>query len=311
MTHAVPWHTGVGDIGGTRSTFTHTGCYGISDTKNQRLGSHCPLAVSISSRFLSPTCSRWWTRAFPKAFPSTTRWRYLRNDADVKEFLQDVSSFANTFGGHRLSVWTRRAALPPRSFRSQRLIPIMSCSACKRDAPALTPCLRLANKADAIPAGGFVVITRVPRSWNPPHRVLREPSAAADAAGARRRRGDPRWAATGGDAAGGLLEGFPVEWEGQRVARFQLAHPASVDGAQPFRPIHRQPRFRSRPCASIVSTRYNRCCGGLRDLPGLRPLDPSAAASGPHRCRRLNIVRAAPSPRATVRAFRSARLRPV
>ena len=29
-----------------------------------------------------------------------------------------------------------------------------------------------------------------------------------------------------------LLEGFPLEWEGQRVARFQLEHPASVDGGR-------------------------------------------------------------------------------
>jgi hypothetical protein len=29
-----------------------------------------------------------------------------------------------------------------------------------------------------------------------------------------------------------LLTGFPLEWEGQRVARFQLEHPPSVDGGR-------------------------------------------------------------------------------
>ena len=45
---------------------------------------------------------------------------------------------------------------------------------------------------------------------------LHEPGAAADAARAGHRRGDPRRAAAGGMRLEDLLEGFPVEWMEQR-----------------------------------------------------------------------------------------------
>jgi hypothetical protein len=38
---------------------------------------------------------------------------YGRGDADVKEFLKDVSSFANTAGGHLSSEWMRPEAFQP------------------------------------------------------------------------------------------------------------------------------------------------------------------------------------------------------
>jgi len=39
-----------------------------------------------------------------------------------------------------------------------------------------------------------------------------------------------------------LLTGFPLEWEGQRVARFQLEHPPVLTAvAEPSPPIHSQP----------------------------------------------------------------------
>ena len=47
-------------------------------------------------------------------------------------------------------------------------------------------------------------------------RDLRKPGAAADAAGARYRGGDPRRAATGGHGLDDLLKGLPLEWAGQR-----------------------------------------------------------------------------------------------
>ena len=62
-------------------------------------------------------------------------------------------------------------------------------------------------------------------------RVLRRPRAAADAAGAGHRRGDPGWAAAGGVARWTvLMKPFPVEWTEQRRTNSCRKSDASVSG---------------------------------------------------------------------------------
>lgn len=101
------------------------------------------------------------------------RDNYGRSDADVREFLKDVSSFANTEGGHLI-------------------IGLNESNGCAHEICAITDetsdqaLQRLESlirdgiepriygvriKAIPIASGGFVAVVRVPRSWYPPHRV--------------------------------------------------------------------------------------------------------------------------------------------
>lgn len=101
------------------------------------------------------------------------RDQYGRSDSDVKEFLKDVSSFANSAGGHIL-------------------IGVEATNGCAGSTAPLTladvdgEVLRLDNlirdgieprisgvRIKPVPAsaGGVVLVIRVPKSWNPPHRV--------------------------------------------------------------------------------------------------------------------------------------------
>lgn len=97
---------------------------------------------------------------------------YGTSDADKKDFLKDVSSFANSSGGHLVigvdeeqgiaSAVTPVAGNPDTEL--QRLEQMART--------ALEPrVVGMQMRAVPIAAGGSVFVIRVPRSWNPPHRV--------------------------------------------------------------------------------------------------------------------------------------------
>lgn len=96
---------------------------------------------------------------------------YGAKDADVKEFLKDVSSFANTRGGHLVVGIDERARLPTALVGSMvnpdtelaRLEAMMS--------DGIEPRISAQAKAVPLAAGGHAFVIRVARSWNPPHRV--------------------------------------------------------------------------------------------------------------------------------------------
>jgi hypothetical protein len=97
---------------------------------------------------------------------------YSRGDSDVKEFLKDISSFANTAGGHLIigvdetgGVPTGISALTADSDQELQRLENLA-----RD--GIEPRIAgLRMKAVPITAGGFVLVLRIPKSWNPPHRV--------------------------------------------------------------------------------------------------------------------------------------------
>jgi hypothetical protein len=100
------------------------------------------------------------------------REMYGRSDADAKEFLKDVSSFANTAGGHLIIGVDEAAGTPTRitplhGDSDQDLQRLENLS---RD--GLEPRISgLRIRALPINGGGYVLILRIPKSWNPPHRV--------------------------------------------------------------------------------------------------------------------------------------------
>jgi Putative DNA-binding domain len=97
---------------------------------------------------------------------------YGRSDADVREFLKDVSSFANMSGGHLIIGIDENAGVPTRvcplaGDPDQELQRLENLA---RD--GIEPRIaRLRMRAVPINAGGFLLVLRIPKSWNPPHRV--------------------------------------------------------------------------------------------------------------------------------------------
>jgi Putative DNA-binding domain len=98
---------------------------------------------------------------------------YGRTDADIREFLKDVSSFANTAGGHLIIGMDEAAGIPT---AITPLIGIDSDQELQRlenmARDGLEPRVAgLRMKAVQINSGGIVIVLRVPKSFNPPHRV--------------------------------------------------------------------------------------------------------------------------------------------
>jgi Schlafen, AlbA_2 len=97
---------------------------------------------------------------------------YGRGDPDIKEFLKDVSSFANAAGGHLVIGVDETAGVPTgitplASDPDQELQRLENLA---RD--GIEPRIAgLRMKAVTIATGGFVIVLRIPKSWNPPHRV--------------------------------------------------------------------------------------------------------------------------------------------
>jgi hypothetical protein len=97
---------------------------------------------------------------------------YGRSDADVKELLKDVSSFANTSGGHLIIGIEESGGVPV------AINPLTGDA--DQDLQRLESLVRdgmeprvvgLQMKAIRLGSGGYVLILRIPKSWNPPHRV--------------------------------------------------------------------------------------------------------------------------------------------
>ena len=98
---------------------------------------------------------------------------YGRGDADVKEFLKDISSFANTILGHLIMGVDKSNGVPTTIMPITHLDPdkeVQRLESMMRD--GITPRITgVRTKAIPIAGGGFVIVLRVPRSWNPPHQV--------------------------------------------------------------------------------------------------------------------------------------------
>jgi predicted HTH transcriptional regulator len=98
---------------------------------------------------------------------------YGRNDEQIKEFLKDVSSFANTYGGHLL------VGLEESEGVASRIAPIRGVDVDAEIArfenllrDGLEPrVFGIRVRAVPVSPSGSVIAVRVPRSWNPPHRV--------------------------------------------------------------------------------------------------------------------------------------------
>lgn len=100
------------------------------------------------------------------------REMYGNGDADVKEFLKDLSSFANTAGGHLIIGVSENGGVPtgvhPLSGNSDKDLQRLENLARDGIEPRISG---LQIKSVQIGAGGYVLVLRIPRSWNPPHRV--------------------------------------------------------------------------------------------------------------------------------------------
>lgn len=98
---------------------------------------------------------------------------YGKNDDARAEFLADVSSFANTIGGDLIIGMASTNGIPIefKPFTDDPDAERLRLENMARD--GLQP--RIANlQAKAVPfsQGGVVLVIRVPRSYNPPHRVI-------------------------------------------------------------------------------------------------------------------------------------------
>jgi Putative DNA-binding domain len=98
---------------------------------------------------------------------------YGRADSDIKEFLKDISSFANTFGGYLLIGMAEKEGIaanlkgistPDIDAELQRFESLM------RD--GIQPRISgIQLKSISLASGAHAILFNVPRSWNPPHRV--------------------------------------------------------------------------------------------------------------------------------------------
>jgi|SRR3974390_413652 len=102
---------------------------------------------------------------------------YGNAHADYSEFLADISSFANTSGGDLVLGMEAANGIPiimmpltmpmdPEILRLEQVAP-----------GGLQPrIVNIAFHTVPIQAGGNVLIIRIPRSYNPPHRIIRQGS---------------------------------------------------------------------------------------------------------------------------------------
>lgn len=97
---------------------------------------------------------------------------YGNSDADKKEFLKDISAFANTLGGYLLigvdeMEGAASAIVPCCSDVDQELLRLESIARTGVEPKLLG--LRI-KRIDV--SGGSVIVVHVPRSFNPPHRII-------------------------------------------------------------------------------------------------------------------------------------------
>lgn len=98
---------------------------------------------------------------------------YGNSDADVKEALKDISSFANTAGGHLILGIVETGGIPT------GIVGLAGIDA-DRDIQRLENLIRdgieprivgVRFRSVTLESGTVVIIGRIPQSWNPPHRV--------------------------------------------------------------------------------------------------------------------------------------------
>lgn len=97
---------------------------------------------------------------------------YGRSDEQHREFLADISSFANTVGGDLIIGMTEASGIPT-GFKPLRDYPDEELRRLDDMArTGLQP--RITNfQTHAVPAGGgYVIVVRIPRSYSQPHRVI-------------------------------------------------------------------------------------------------------------------------------------------
>jgi hypothetical protein len=98
---------------------------------------------------------------------------YGKSNDDKKEALKDISSFANSFGGHLIIGIEEQDGIPTNIIPLQNINPdaeIQRLENLIRDGiePRITG---VKIKAITIGSGGSTIVIRIPKSWNPPHRV--------------------------------------------------------------------------------------------------------------------------------------------
>jgi hypothetical protein len=101
------------------------------------------------------------------------RETYGTNDDQRREFLADVSSFANAAGGDLVIGMTAANGIPT------GIYPFMGDGDAERlrleqmARDGLNPRIpNLQTRAVPLSGGGFVVVVRVPKSYHPPHRII-------------------------------------------------------------------------------------------------------------------------------------------
>jgi len=101
------------------------------------------------------------------------RETYGTNDDQRREFLADVSSFANSAGGDLVIGMTAANGIPTQvnPFEGDADAERLRLEQMARDGlyPRIT---NLQTRAVPLSEGGFVVVLRVPKSYNPPHRII-------------------------------------------------------------------------------------------------------------------------------------------
>jgi hypothetical protein len=106
------------------------------------------------------------------------RETYGTSDDQRREFLADVSSFANSAGGDLIIGMTAANGIPVgvHPFTGDADAERLRLEQMTRDGlhPRIT---NLQTRAVPLSGGGFVVVVRVPKSYTPPHRIIFKNSA--------------------------------------------------------------------------------------------------------------------------------------
>jgi Putative DNA-binding domain len=101
------------------------------------------------------------------------RTTYGGSDADVKEYLKDVSSFANTHGGDLVIGIEEKGGIAKKVVGLTEVDPdkeLQRLGSLAQD--GIEPrIVGVRMKPVLVSGGGVVIVIRVPKSWNPPHRV--------------------------------------------------------------------------------------------------------------------------------------------